>query len=84
MIREVIEHATAVAAPALPEEPVQAGYGRVELHTEALLLHNLNQLSVAGGAIDSVHPLPMEHYGLGFGMLAYTYAFDASTHSSMQ
>lgn len=55
---------------------MQAAYGTVELHDEALLLRNLAQLSATNGGVPvlSRQPRPMEGYGLAFGMLAYTYA----------
>ena len=76
----MIKRATAVQPPELPEEPLQEAYGPVHLPDTALLLYNLDQLgtTATGSPMFSRHPLPMEAYGLAFGMLTYTYAAPAA------
>jgi hypothetical protein len=69
----VVQTATSQELPEVPDEPIQLAYGIAELQDEALLLHNLDQLSTRSAPIPSKRPLPMEHYGLPFGMLAYKY-----------
>jgi hypothetical protein len=57
----------------VPSEPEVTAYGTVDMHSEASLMDNLDQLSITqtGAPIASERPMPMEQYGLAFGMLAY-------------
>jgi hypothetical protein len=74
-IREVVQQATGEELPEGPSEPLLEAYGSVALPEEAPLLQNLDQLSISeqGAPIHSTRPLPMEAYGMAFGMLAYRY-----------
>lgn len=67
-IRRVIEEETGVTPPPVPADRPKKAYGTVALTESASLMDNLSRLS---SPIPSDVPLPMEHYGTGYGYIAY-------------
>jgi hypothetical protein len=79
-IRDAIKEMTNIEhAEALPE-PVQAAYGEVHFAESADLLDNLDQLNIQECAMHSNQPLPMESYGMSYGLVAYLCAPDNLQH----
>ncbi len=67
-IREVIGEFVDGALPEVPQNRKKAAYGEVKLTESASLFQNLDRLSAP---IASNVPLPMEHYGIGYGYILY-------------
>lgn len=68
-VREVIRRHTGGELPEIPENRKKRAYGRVELTESAGFFDNLENLSTP---IPSDVPKCMEHYGEGYGYIAYT------------
>ena len=68
-VREVIGRYTGEALPPIPENRRKRAYGSVRLTESAGLFDNLDRLS---NPIFSDVPRCMEHYGEGYGYVAYT------------
>ena len=68
-VRKVIAEETGVTPPEVPANRKKYAYGRVKLTQRAGLLPNLDIIS---SPIHSDVPRAMEHYGTGYGYIAYT------------
>ena len=68
-VRKVIAEETGVTPPEVPANREKYAYGRLKLTQSAGLLPNLDIIS---SPIHSDVPRAMEHYGMGYGYIAYT------------
>ncbi len=68
-LREVFARYNKEPLPEIPANRIKKAYGRVELKDKAGIFDNLLNLS---NPIKSNVPLCMEHYGIGYGYIAYT------------
>lgn len=67
-IRSIIEKFTNEPLPEIPENRKKIAYGKVELNESAGILENIANLS---SPVFSDVPKCMEHYGTGYGYIAY-------------
>jgi hypothetical protein len=70
-LREVIEDMTGQEAPAPPAEPILASYGPVSFSQQATMFANLDSLRITHEDIYSNSALPMEEYGMAYGVILY-------------
>ncbi len=78
-VREVIREFTDEELPEIPKNRAKAAYGEIKLEETASLLEQLDRLSVP---IASNVPLPMEHYGIGYGYVLYETRLNRDYHDT--
>jgi beta-galactosidase len=78
-VREVIKRHVEEELPPIPENRKKLAYGRVELSESGGLFDNLEKLS---SPIFSDVPKCMEHYGQGYGYIAYQTKLNRDYHDT--